>query len=74
MEILRQATSNGGETLRMSGPLYSCDGDLGVIKPGAMADLLMVRDNPVQDVSMLSDYRDQLLLIMKDGCIYKNLL
>jgi imidazolonepropionase-like amidohydrolase len=73
-EILRQATSNGGEALRMSGPLYSCEGDLGVIKPGAMADLLIVRNNPLEDVSVLSDYRDQLLLIMKDGRIFKNLL
>ncbi len=74
IDILRQATSNGGEALRMSGPLYPCAGDLGVLKPGAMADLLLVRDNPLEDASILSDYGDQLLLIMKDGRIFKNLL
>lgn len=73
-DILRQATSNGGEALRMSGPLYPCEGELGVIKPGAMADLLLVRDNPLEDASILSDYEKQLLFIMKDGRIFKNLL
>ena len=74
LDILRQATSNGGKALRMSGKLYLCPGDLGVIKEGAMADLLIVKDNPLVDVTILSDYEAQLLLIMKDGEIYKNIL
>ena len=74
LEILRQATSNGGKALRMSGKLYPCPGDLGVIQEGAMADILIVKDNPLEDVRILSDYETQLLLIMKDGRIYKNLL
>lgn len=74
LEILRQATSNGGKALRMSGKLYPYPGDIGVIKDGAMADLLIVKDNPLEDVTILSDYEDQLLLIMKDGKVYKNRL
>jgi imidazolonepropionase-like amidohydrolase len=73
-EILRQATSNGGEALRLSGPLYPYEGDLGVIRAEAMADLLLVRDNPLEDASILSDYEEQILLIMKDGRIVKNIL
>jgi len=74
LEILRQATSNGGKALRMSGKLYPYPGDLGVIQEGAMADLLVVKDNPLEDVTILSDYEAQLLLIIKDGRIYKNIL
>ncbi|MFC1997774.1 amidohydrolase family protein [Chloroflexota bacterium] len=74
LEILRQATSNGGKALRMSGKLYPCPGNLGVIKEGAMADILIVKDNPLEDVTILSDYEDQLLMIMKDGKPYKNIL
>lgn len=73
-DILRQATSNGGQVLQMCGKLYPYPGDLGVIKEGAMADLLVVKDNPLDDVTILSDYEEQLMLIMKDGRIYKNML
>jgi imidazolonepropionase-like amidohydrolase len=74
LDILRQATSNGGKALRMSGKLYPYPGDLGVIQEGAMADMLIVKDNPLDDVTILSQYEEQLLLIMKDGKIYKNML
>jgi imidazolonepropionase-like amidohydrolase len=74
LEILRQATSNGGKAMRMCGKLYPLPGDIGVIREGAMADLLVVKDNPLDDVTVLSNYEDQLLLILKDGKIYKNLL
>jgi imidazolonepropionase-like amidohydrolase len=74
IDILRQATSNGGQALRMSGKLYPYPGDLGVIKEGAMADVLIVKDNPLDDVTILSDYDEQLLFIMKDGKIYKNII
>ncbi|MCP4542165.1 MAG: amidohydrolase family protein [Chloroflexi bacterium] len=74
LDILRQATSNGGRALRMSGKLYPYPGDLGVIKEGAMADMLIVKDNPLDDVTILSQYEEQLLLIMKDGKVYKNTL
>ena len=73
-EILRHATSNGGKALRMCGKLYPYSGDLGVIREGAMADMLIVKNNPLEDATILSNYEEQLLLIMKDGCLYKNLL
>jgi imidazolonepropionase-like amidohydrolase len=74
LDILRQATSNGGKALRMSGKLYPYPGDLGVIKEGAMADMLIVKDNPLDDVTILSEYEEQLLLIIKDGKVFKNTL
>jgi imidazolonepropionase-like amidohydrolase len=48
-------------------------GEIGVLKEGAYADLLLVDGNPVEDLDILAD-TDNLHLIMKDGIIYKNLL
>ena len=75
VEILRMATSTAGELFKMSGPNQNPypDGDLGVVKEGAYADLLLVDGNPLEDLSAVTD-RDNLRIIMKDGVIYKNTL
>jgi imidazolonepropionase-like amidohydrolase len=44
--------------------------ELGQIKEGYLADLLLVRGNPVQDVSILQ-HQDRLAMIMKDGTLHK---
>jgi imidazolonepropionase-like amidohydrolase len=49
------------------------DGKVGVLEKGSFADLLIVNGNPTEDLDVLSD-TDNLLLIMKDGVIYKNTL
>jgi len=55
------ATKSGGE----------CFGDqLGMIKEGYLADLILVDGNPVEDISLLQD-PDNLLMIMKDGAFHK---
>jgi imidazolonepropionase-like amidohydrolase len=46
-------------------------GDLGTIREGALADMLLVDGNPLEDVSMMTD-KDRLVMIMKDGQVYKN--
>jgi len=72
-EILRQATSKGGELLAMSGPKNPYkEGPLGVIEVGAYADLLLINGNPLEDISILTNPGENLALIMKDGKIYKN--
>lgn len=58
------ATRNGG--LAMRG-----EGDLGVIREGALADLLLVAGDPLKDITILTD-KDRLTLIMKDGQVHKN--
>ena len=75
VEILRMATSNAGELFKMSGPNQNPypDGDLGVVKEGAYADLLLVEGNPLEDLSAVTD-QNNLKVIMKDGVIYKNAL
>ena len=70
-EVLRQATSVSAGLLAMSGQRNPYPGKLGVVEEGAYADLLIVSGNPLDDVSILSDPQN-ILLIVKDGEIYKN--
>ena len=49
------------------------DGEIGVLKVGSYADLLLVDGNPVEDLDILAD-SNHLQFIMKDGKIYKNTL
>jgi imidazolonepropionase-like amidohydrolase len=50
------------------------DGPLGVIEPGAYADILLVFGNPLKDISILTRYEETINLIMKDGKVYKDTL
>ncbi len=73
LEILRQATSTNGDLLALSGPRNGY-GRLGVLEPGALADLLIVDGNPLEDIRVLEEPEKNLRLIMKDGRIYKQTL
>ncbi len=63
MDAIMAATKLGGEIMGMGD-------ELGQIKVGYLADVLLVDGNPLSDVSMLRD-RDRLLAIMKDGAFHK---
>ena len=63
MDTLVAATRLGGELMGMPG-------ELGVIKPGALADLLVVDGDPLADITILQD-RHALRVIMKDGALHK---
>jgi imidazolonepropionase-like amidohydrolase len=71
-EILKQATAINGEILALSGPRNPYPGKIGVIEEGALADILLVNGNPLEDISILTEPEKNLSLIMKDGKIYKN--
>lgn len=86
-QMLVAATSRAGELAQLAGQRNPYpDGKLGVIQPGAYADLLIVDGNPLEDMSVLGAHdkyldakpREQgiesIHLIMKDGTIYKNTL
>ena len=47
---------------------------LGVIKPGAYADLLILEGDPIKDIKVMVDYENNLKLIMKNGKVDKNTL
>ncbi len=75
LEILKQATSHNAKLLELTGPRNPYqDGPLGVIEPGAYADLLVVDGDPLSDVTLLEDHENNIRFIMKDGRVYKNTL
>ena len=64
-DIIRAATTTAAQLLRMAG-------DVGVVTPGALADLLVIDGNPLDDIAVLTTPHRSLQLIMKDGQIFKN--
>lgn len=66
-EVIDSATRIGAEILCR-------EGELGVIAPGAIADLLVIDGNPLENLGLLQDQGRHLLVIMKDGRFHKNLL
>lgn len=73
MEVLKQATSENARLFSLSGKLNPyTEGALGVIKEGAYADLLIYEGNPLEDIQVIVNHKENLKLIMKDGKIYKN--
>jgi imidazolonepropionase-like amidohydrolase len=73
-EVLAQATRANGELLARSGARNPYAGKLGVLEPGALADLLIVEGDPLADVRVLEDPERNLRVIVKDGVVYKNTL
>ncbi len=63
MEAIESATRLGGEIMMMGG-------ELGQVKEGYLADLLLVDGDPSKDVTILQD-ADRLLAIMQDGRFHK---
>lgn len=71
-EVLKMATSGNAELVKMCGPRDPYPGELGVIKEGALADMLLVDGDPLQNIDLVADPDKNFVLIMKDGKIYKN--
>src|SRR5207249_10305519 len=63
-DIVRSATIVNAELLNRTG-------ELGVIAPGARADLIAVDGDPLADISLLDGQGKHLAHIMKDGVFYK---
>ncbi len=73
-ETLVMATGTNGELLQLSGKRNPYPGDIGVVREGALADLLLVNGDPTADISLVARPDESFLVIMKDGVIYKNTL
>jgi imidazolonepropionase-like amidohydrolase len=71
-EALEMATADNGELMALSGFINPYPGKLGVVEEGALADLLLVDGDPLENIKLLEDPDKNLLIIMKDGTIYKN--
>lgn len=62
-EALRAATQYGGE-------LMGWGNEVGLVREGYLADLLLVEGDPTADIRILQD-KNRLSMIMKDGALYK---
>jgi len=67
LEAIRAATTYAAEIL-MAPTRY------GTIAPGAVADLLVLDGNPLEDIHVLLGQGEHMLAIMKDGQFYKSLV
>jgi imidazolonepropionase-like amidohydrolase len=54
-EALAMATSSNSELLRPSGMRNPYQSKLGVIEEGALADLLLVDGNPLENIKLIED-------------------
>ncbi|UPY38678.1 amidohydrolase family protein [Sediminicoccus sp. KRV36] len=66
-EILRSATSIAATLLRQ-------EGRIGVVAPGALADLLVVQGDPLADLALLTEQGAHMPVIMQGGRFVKNQL
>jgi imidazolonepropionase-like amidohydrolase len=65
LEIIRSATLVGARVLRQ-------EGKLGCLRPGALADLIVVDGDPLQDLALLEKPDRSVLAIMKGGRFHRN--
>jgi len=73
-EILKMVTHDNAELLSLSGKRSPYSGKLGVIEEGALADMILIDGDPMQNINLLADPEKNFVLIMKDGVVYKNTL
>lgn len=86
-ETLRAMTSVGGELMALTGKHNPYPNKLGVIEPGAYADIILLDGNPLEDITVLGarpkmfegeprteEGFKKMPFIMKDGKVYKNTL
>jgi len=52
--------------------LIGMEGRLGVVAPGALADLLVVEGDPLDDIALLAAPERNIRLVMKAGAVHRN--
>lgn len=67
LEVIQSATTINAELLNRKG-------ELGIVAPGALADLIVVDGNPLDDLSLLEGQGKKIPVIMKGGKLFKNAL
>jgi imidazolonepropionase-like amidohydrolase len=71
-EILKLVTHDNAQLLALSGPRSPYAGRLGVVREGALADLILVDGDPIANIDLIGDPARSFALIMKDGVIVKD--
>jgi imidazolonepropionase-like amidohydrolase len=63
--VIRSATLDAARVLRM-------EGKVGRVAPGAFADLIVVKGDPLKDLKLLTGQGRHMPLIVKGGDLVKN--
>lgn len=66
-DLIRSATTTAATATQR-------EGEFGIVAEGARADLLVLSENPLDDITVLTRPDEMLLAIMKEGKLYKNIL
>jgi imidazolonepropionase-like amidohydrolase len=61
MDTIKSTTSRAAEMLDMAG-------QIGVVAPGAFADVIAVNGDPLRDIKALGD----VTFVMKEGAVFRN--
>jgi len=72
-EILKMATYENGQLLSLSGKRSPYAGEIGILKQGALADMILVDGNPLEKIELINQPKEKFLVIVKDGKIEKNI-
>ena len=70
-EVLQIATARNAELLTLSGPRNPYPGRVGVVAEGALADLVLVDGNPVDDISLVARPETAFTAVIKAGELVK---
>jgi imidazolonepropionase-like amidohydrolase len=73
-DALKMVTADNAELMALSGFINPYPGRLGVVEEGALADLILVNGNPLENLELVADPDSNFAIIMKDGAIFKNIL
>lgn len=64
-DLIRQATVNAVD-------LFGMSAKIGQVKPGLLADLIVIDGNPLDDISVLAQPEEHLMMVIKNGQIAVN--
>ncbi len=67
IDVIRSATTTAAALLGRSGTL-------GVLAPGAVADVLVLDADPLADVAVLADIGEHLRAVLQDGVVVHGVL
>ena len=79
MELALQARVMGPmaaliATTRTNAEIIQQERNLGTIEAGKLADFILVKGDPLKDMTLFQNHRDNLTLILQGGAIHKNIL
>ncbi len=52
--------------------MLGMEGKIGTLQPGAFADILVMKYNPLEDVTIFDRYNDSQLAVLKEGRVMKS--